>query len=90
MARRLLARGMAESELTQLKELHERMQAAVDHVEKIRDDACAVSDELSARRRDVLIQLESLRERASHTSGAEVPAKAPEPAARPHHRRAPR
>jgi hypothetical protein len=74
---------MAESELTHLKQLHERMQATVDHVEKIRDDACAVSDELSARRRDVLIQLESLRERASHASAVES-------AARPHIRRAPR
>lgn len=71
---------MAESELTQLKELHERMQATVDHVERIRDEACAVSDELSARRRDVLIQLESLRERASHVSGIEAPAPASEPA----------
>lgn len=83
---------MAQSELSQLKELHERMQATVDHVEKIRDDACAVSDELSARRRDVLIQLESLRERAgSHMSGAEAAAKPPEPAVVPaQDRRAPR
>jgi DNA repair ATPase RecN len=65
MARGLLRRGMAQSELSQLKELHERMQATLDDVAKIRDEACAVSDELSARRRDVLIQLESLRERAS-------------------------
>jgi hypothetical protein len=81
---------MAESELTQLKQLHERMQAAVDHVEKIRDDACAVSDELSARRRDVLIQLESLRERASHVSGIETSAKAPDPTVPPPTRRVPR
>lgn len=67
---------MARSELKQLKELHERMQATVDHVEKIRDDACAVSDELSARRRDVLIQLESLRERAGHMGGLDATAKA--------------
>jgi hypothetical protein len=78
---------MAQSELTQLKELHERMQATVDHVEKIRDEACAVSDELSARRRDVLIQLESLRERASHATGIDAPAPVP-PA--PYVRRAPR
>jgi len=78
---------MAESELTQLKELHERMQATVDHVEKIRDDACAVSEELSARRRDVLIQLESLRERASHVGGIEAPAPSADP---PPPRRAPR
>ena len=71
---------MAESELIQLKELHQRMQATVDHVERIRDEACAVSDELSARRRDVLIQLESLRERASHVGGVDAPAPAPEPA----------
>jgi hypothetical protein len=84
---------MAQSELTQLKELHERIQATVDHVEKIRDDACAVSEELSARRRDVLMQLESLRERAggSHTSGADAPAKPPEPSVVPAQpRRAPR
>jgi dsDNA-specific endonuclease/ATPase MutS2 len=65
MARGLLIRGMAQSELTQLKELHERMQATVDDIGRIRDEASAVSDELSARRRDVLIQLESLRERAA-------------------------
>jgi hypothetical protein len=56
---------MAQSELSQLKELHERMQATLDDLDKIRDEACAVSDELSARRQDVLIQLESLRERAA-------------------------
>lgn len=55
--------SMAQSELRQLKELHERMQATVDYVEKIRDEASAVSDELCARRREVLIQLESLRAR---------------------------
>jgi hypothetical protein len=60
--------SMAQSELKQLKELHERMQAAVDDMEKIRGEASAVSDELSARRRDVLIQLESLRERGSNTA----------------------
>jgi DNA repair ATPase RecN len=65
MARRLLIRGMAQSELSQLKELHERMQATLDDIAKIRDEACAVSDELSARRRDVLIQLKSLRERVA-------------------------
>jgi DNA repair ATPase RecN len=65
MARRLLIRSMAQSELSQLKELHERMQATLDDIAKIRDEACAVSDELSARRRDVLIQLKSLRERAA-------------------------
>ena len=65
MARRLLIRGMAQSELSQLKELHERMKATLDDIAKIRDEACAVSDELSARRRDVLIQLKSLRERAA-------------------------
>ena len=65
MARRLLSpSSMAQSELRQLKELHARMQATVDDVEKMRDEASAVSDELCARRRDVLIQLESLRERA--------------------------
>ncbi len=41
------------------------MQAALAEVEKLRDDACAVSDELTARSRDVRMQLESLRERAA-------------------------
>jgi hypothetical protein len=68
---------MAQSELTQLKELHQRMQATVDDLERIRDEACAVSDELSARRRDVLIQLESLRERIDLIGGLEGPHAAP-------------
>ena len=72
---------MAQSELSQLKKLHERMQATVDDLEKIRDEACAVSDELSARRRDVLIQLESLRERAeSHSTVADAPVPRSDPA----------
>ena len=69
---------MANSELRQLKELHQRMQATVDDVEKIRDEACAVSDELSARRRDVLMQLESLRQRIDYTGGLEGPPKPPD------------
>jgi hypothetical protein len=56
---------MSESDLNQLKELHDRMQAALAEVEKLRNDASAVSDELSARSRDVRMQLESLRERAA-------------------------
>ncbi|HUF93016.1 MAG TPA: hypothetical protein VMR23_11605 [Candidatus Limnocylindria bacterium] len=56
---------MSESDLQQLKELHDRMQAALAEVEKLRDDACAVSEELTARSRDVRMQLESLRERAA-------------------------
>ena len=72
MARRLLSKeDMAQSELRQLKELHARMKATVDGLAKIRDEACAVSDELSARRQDVLIQLESLRERIDHVGGSE-------------------
>jgi hypothetical protein len=51
------------------------MQAAVDDVEKIRDEASAVSDELSARRRDVLMQLETLRRRIDHIGGVEGPPK---------------
>jgi DNA repair ATPase RecN len=65
---------MAQSELRQLKELHQRMQATVDDIEKIRDEASAVSDELSARRRDVLMQLETLRQRdQSHGGPRRVP-----------------
>jgi hypothetical protein len=64
---------MAQSELRQLKELHARMQATVDDLARIHDEACAVSDELSARRRDVLIQLESLRDRIDHVGGVEGP-----------------
>ena len=76
MARGLLShRSMANSELRQLKELHQRMQATVDDVEKIRDEACAVSDELSARRRDVLMQLETLRQRIDYMGGLEGPPK---------------
>lgn len=76
MARDLLSqRNMANSELRQLKELHQRMQATVDDVEKIRDEACAVSDELSARRRDVLMQLETLRQRIDDMGGVEGPPK---------------
>jgi hypothetical protein len=69
---------MANSELRQLKELHQRMQATVGDVEKIRDEACAVSDELSARRRDVLMQLESLRQRIDYMGGPEGPARPPD------------
>ena len=76
MARSLLGqRSMASSELRQLKELHQRMQATVDDIEKIRDEACAVSDELSARRRDVLMQLETLRQRIDYMGGLEGPSK---------------
>ena len=67
----LIRRSMATSELRKLKELHERMQATVDEVEKIRDEASAVSDELSARRRDVLMQLETLRQRIDDLGGLE-------------------
>jgi phage FluMu protein gp41 len=62
-----------QSELRQLKELHQRMQAAVDDVERIRDEASAVSDELSARRRDVLMQLETLRQRIDYMGGLDGP-----------------
>lgn len=79
MACRLLTRrGMAKSELRQLKELHQRMQATVDDVEKIRDEACAVSDELSARRRDVLMQLETLRQRIDYIGAVEGAQKPPD------------
>ncbi len=69
---------MAQSELRQLKELHQRMQATVDDVEKIRDEASAVSDELSARRRDVLMQLETLRRRIDYIVGLAGPPKPPD------------
>ena len=78
MARCLLThRSMGQSELHQLKELHQRMQATVDEVEKIRDEASAVSDELCARRRDVLMQLENLRQRIDYMGGLEGPPKPP-------------
>ena len=80
MARCLLShRSMApQSELRQLKELHQRMQAAVDDVERIRDEASAVSDELSARRRDVLMQLETLRQRIDYIGAVEAAQKPPD------------
>jgi hypothetical protein len=54
------------------------MQAAVDDVEYIRVEASAVSDELSARRRDVLMQLETLRQRIDYMGGFEASPKPPD------------